>query len=62
MKKFLFPVLCSLLFSSCDFSNYVKQEKQYDFNTVFEKSEGTRTATYPEVIAYYKDLAAAILA
>lgn len=59
MNKFLFPVFCSLLFMSCDFSNYVKEEKQYDFTTVFENSEGTRTATYPEVIAYYKDLAAA---
>lgn len=28
-----------------------------DFTTVFEKSNGTETATYPQVIAYYKSLA-----
>lgn len=46
-----------LAFSSCDFSNYIL-EQDYDFTTVFEKSGGTETATYPEVIDYYEDLAA----
>ncbi|UZO80553.1 M14 family metallopeptidase [Aquimarina sp. ERC-38] len=30
---------------------------QNDFKTVFEKSNGTETATYPEVVSFYKKLA-----
>ncbi|WP_189606033.1 M14 family metallopeptidase [Salinimicrobium marinum] len=57
MKRF-FPVLLLLfIFSACDFSNYIL-ETDYDFDTVFEKSEGKETATYPEVIEYYSNLAA----
>ncbi|UOB16863.1 M14 family metallopeptidase [Abyssalbus ytuae] len=32
-------------------------QKDYDFTTVFEKSEGQETATYNQVIEYYKNLA-----
>src|SRR5690625_1758892 len=57
MKNFLVAIAGSLLLISCDFSNYIKEEKSYDFTTEFERSEGNRTATYPEVIAYYENLA-----
>lgn len=58
MKKFLvFAVAVATLCMSCDFSNYIL-EQDYDFTTVFEKSGGTETATYPQVIDYYRDLAA----
>lgn len=59
MKKYLFLVFTSLLISSCDFSGYILEEEVPDFTTVFEKSGGTETATYPEVVSYYKELAAA---
>ena len=58
MKKLLLPALICLFCVSCDFSNYIIK-KEYDFTTVFEKSGGTETATYPQVIDYYEDLAAA---
>jgi hypothetical protein len=32
------------------------QKKETDFTTLFEKSEGTETPTYKEVISYYKTL------
>lgn len=57
MKKLLLLITVSFLVYACDFSNYII-ENDYDFTTVFEKSGGTETATYPEVISYYKDLAA----
>jgi hypothetical protein len=57
MKKFLPVLLLCFTFSACDFSNYIL-ETDYDFDTVFEKSEGKETATYPEVIEYYSNLAA----
>lgn len=57
MKNFLVAIVASLLLISCDFSNYIKEEKSFDFTTVFEKSEGQRTATYREIIAYYENLA-----
>ncbi|WP_108807758.1 M14 family metallopeptidase [Aquimarina spinulae] len=41
---------------SCNTSE--KQNSQdFDFTTIFEKSNGTETPTYSEVIAYYKNLA-----
>ena len=58
MKKLLLPALICLFCVSCDFSNYIIKE-EYDFTTVFEKSGGIETATYPQVIDYYEDLAAA---
>ena len=57
MKNFLVAIVASLLLISCDFSNYIKEEKSFDFTTVFEQSEGQRTATYREIIAYYENLA-----
>ncbi|GAB2767376.1 M14 family metallopeptidase [Salinimicrobium soli] len=57
MKKIPFLVCLLLAFVSCDFSNYILKQ-DYDFTTVFEKSGGTETATYPEVIEYYANLAA----
>ena len=57
MKKILLWIILGISFSSCDFSNYIL-EQDYDFTTVFEKSGGTETATYTEVIDFYEDLAA----
>ena len=57
MKKILVLVIFAISLSSCDFSNYIL-EQDYDFTTVFEKSGGTETATYREVIDFYEDLAA----
>lgn len=56
MKKILIFAVAVCL-TSCDFSNYIL-EQDYDFTTVFEKSGGVETATYPEVIDYYENLAA----
>ncbi len=57
MKKILVLVMFTIGLSSCDFSNYIL-EQDYDFTTVFEKSGGTETATYPQIIDFYEDLAA----
>ncbi len=57
MKKILVLAIFAIGLSSCDFSNYIL-EQDYDFTTVFEKSGGTETATYREVIDFYEDLAA----
>ena len=51
MKKIIFLFL---LITACKSE---KSTPNYDFNTVFEKSEGTETATYLEVINYYSQLA-----
>jgi len=48
----LFAVIC---LSSCDLSKY-KLVKEYDLETRFEKSKGTETATYSEVVAFYDQL------
>lgn len=40
---------------SCDLSKY-KLVREYDFTTVFEKSEGKKTATYQEIVRFYSDL------
>lgn len=53
MKKLtLIPLL--FLVISCLKS---EKKKNIDFTTLFEKSNGTETPTYPEVIDYYKNLA-----
>ncbi|PZD78312.1 M14 family metallopeptidase [Mesonia sp. K7] len=52
ISVFLFILIS---FTSCDFSKY-RLVKTYDFETRFEKSKGKETATYKEVIAFYKDL------
>jgi len=57
MKRFLLLIITAFCFSSCDFSDYILKS-EYDFTTTFEKSEGKKTATYPEVIQYYEDLSA----
>ncbi|MBV1923331.1 MAG: M14 family metallopeptidase [Flavobacteriaceae bacterium] len=45
-----------MFFSSCGSST---KEIDYDFTTTFEKSEGTETATYDEIVKYYTDLSEA---
>ena len=55
MKRILIASLIACLFISCDLSKY-KLIKEYNFETVFEKSGGKQTPTYPEVIDYYKEL------
>lgn len=57
MKKILVLAITVMGLSSCDFSNYIL-EQDYDFTTTFEKSGGSETATYTEVIDFYEDLAA----
>ena len=57
MKRAFLIIIFAVISFSCDFSNYIL-ETEYDFTTVFEKSEGTQTATYEEVIEYYSNLAA----
>ena len=57
MKKTLFLAIILLSLVSCDFSDYIL-EQEYDFTTVFEKSNGKETATYQQVIDFYEDLAA----
>lgn len=47
-------VFISIFFTSCTKN---KQEVQLDFITHFEKSKGTKTATYKETITFYKQLA-----
>lgn len=58
MKKYFIALLAVLSFTSCDFSKYQLVE-EYDFETVFEKSSGEQTATYPQIINYYRELAEA---
>jgi hypothetical protein len=55
MKKLLFVFCISILFA-CS-SEKKKTPTEYDFTTIFEKSGGTQTPTYPEVIAFYENLA-----
>lgn len=54
MKKII--TLLSLIALSCNTKN--TPETSFDFETIFEKSNGTETATYDQVITYYKALAA----
>lgn len=56
MKKLLF-IFCISLFFACT-TEKKKEKIKYDFTTTFEKSGGTQTPTYPEVIAFYENLAA----
>ena len=55
MKKIIILALAVIALTSCDLSKY-KLTKEYNFSTVFEKSKGEETATYQEVIKFYKDL------
>ncbi len=52
MKKIL---VILILVVSCKSTT----KKDFDFETVFEKSQGLETATYQQTIQYYKDLATA---
>ena len=54
--RFSLLMLCIFSLSSCDFSKY-KLSTEFDFETRFENSNGTETATYEEVITYYQNLA-----
>lgn len=56
MKKLWLVLGILISLSSCDFSKY-KLVKNYDLETRFEKSGGTETGTYTEVIEFYKELA-----
>jgi len=56
MKKLWLVLGILISLSSCDLSKY-KLIKDYDFETQFEKSGGTETGTYAEVIDYYQELA-----
>jgi hypothetical protein len=53
MKNYFLIIAALLLLSACE----PKSEINPDFTTVFEKSNGTKTPTYREVIEYYSDLA-----
>ncbi len=55
MQKILL-VLCFLTIVACTTSSKQASKKQ-NFTTLFEKSNGTETSTYLEVISFYKDLA-----
>ncbi|WP_040560207.1 M14 family metallopeptidase [Kordia algicida OT-1] len=55
MKKVVF-LLCISIFFACD-AEKEKTTITHDFTTIFEKSGGTQTPTYPEVIQYYENLA-----
>ncbi|WP_299017740.1 M14 family metallopeptidase [uncultured Polaribacter sp.] len=52
MKKILF-LLLTILIISCN----SKTESEVDFTTIFEKSNGTETPEYEDVISFYKNLA-----
>ncbi|WP_459211200.1 M14 family metallopeptidase [Aquimarina rhabdastrellae] len=53
MKKILFLIL-SVILIGCGTTT---EDTSYDFTTRYEKSQGTETPTYPEVITFYQKLA-----
>ena len=53
MKKLLLFVFCISVLSC----KTAKEKEHKDFSTLFEKSNGTETPEYNQVIEYYKDLA-----
>ena len=53
MKSFLTVLLVLFLFSCSS----EKKDVDYDFTSPFEKSQGTESATYAEVIEFYTQLA-----
>jgi len=55
MRNILIALFAVVCLSSCDLSKY-KLVKEYDLETRFEKSQGTETATYSEVVAFYDQL------
>ena len=54
MKKLL--IVLAFVVVSC---NENSSSTDFDFTTVYEKSNGQETATYGETIAYYTELAKA---
>ncbi|WP_373056997.1 M14 family metallopeptidase [Zunongwangia sp. H14] len=55
MKKVFALLLLLIVCYSCDLSKY-QLVVDYDFETQFEKSGGTETATYQQVIDFYTEL------
>ena len=55
MRKIFVALFAVICLTGCDLSKYQLIE-EYDFETVFEKSEGKETATYAQVIKYYQQL------
>ncbi|HSM62591.1 MAG TPA: hypothetical protein VK833_01505, partial [Gillisia sp.] len=55
MKKIIIASLIACVFISCDLSKY-KLVKEFDFETVFEKSGGKQTPTYADIVNYYEQL------
>ncbi len=55
MQRILLSI-CILFIYACNTSEK-KELQNVDFTTHFEKSNGTETPTYPEVITYYQNLA-----
>lgn len=53
MKKLITLLIVGVVFSC----NKTEESSKFDFTTTFEKSKGTETSTYPEVIEYYEYLA-----
>ncbi|WP_298543567.1 M14 family metallopeptidase [uncultured Aquimarina sp.] len=53
--RFTVLTISILIIFSCNTSEK-KYVENIDFTTIFEKSDGTETPTYPEVITYYKNL------
>ncbi|RMB60612.1 hypothetical protein EAX61_07275 [Dokdonia sinensis] len=53
MKNILYIAIC-ILALGCNQNSTAPSD--IDFTTTFEKSEGTKTPTYDEVISFYKDL------
>ncbi|WP_103071935.1 M14 family metallopeptidase [Aquimarina sediminis] len=49
-------IICFLVIVSCN-TVEKKDTENYDFTTIFEKSKGTETSTYPEIIKFYQNLA-----
>jgi hypothetical protein len=56
MAKRIIVVFISVFIFSCGSE---KKDVDFDFTTVFEKSEGTETATYKEIVEYYMQLSEA---
>ncbi|MFO7718901.1 MAG: M14 family metallopeptidase [Gillisia sp.] len=58
MKKIFVALFAVICLTGCDLSKY-QLVKEFDFETVFENSSGKETATYAQVIEYYKQLGSA---
>lgn len=56
MKQFLLNSACAMLLLSC---NSVEKNNDFNFTTLFETSNGTETANYYQIIAFYENLAEA---